>query len=334
MRDKKHSSGSCDFGEPRKIYLGHQSEVYVNGNWAPEAEAKFHVYDQGIQSGSILFEVTRTFHQKPFRLRDHIQRLWHGLRYTHIECGLSQEQLHDISVEVVERNNHLLGPGEEWWLEHNISPGLMHAHRLPDSPPATVMITVWPLAIGLAGRAKRYRSGISLVVVPTRSTRVDSVDPKVKSRTRLHYRRAGMEAARRELDAWALLLDDQGLITECPGANILLVREGRLLYPEMIDALQGITARQVIEFADSLGIEARAGRLTEWDVYAADEAFVTATSFCMLPVTRFNGAPVGSGTPGPVYLRLLSAWREKVGLDVAAQAEWMAACLAISSGRK
>jgi branched-chain amino acid aminotransferase len=135
----------------------------------------------------------------------------------------------------------------------------------------------------------------------------------------MHYYLADQEARVADPDAAALLLDLQGNVTETGGSNFLIVERGAIVSPTTTNILPGISRGMVMELARELGIEFVERDFQVYNVINADEAFTASTPYCLLPVTRINGLPIGNGHPGPVYERLLAAWSEKVGLDIAAQ---------------
>ena len=146
------------------------------------------------------------------------------------------------------------------------------------------------------------------------------IDPKAKNRSRIYYKLAELEAARVEAGANALLTDERGFVTEGTGNNFFMVRDGEILTPKPHDILRGVSRGYCMELARAAGVAVHETDIEPYDVRQASEAWYTSTSIAMVPVTRFDGASVGSGTPGPVYRRLLSAWSTSVGVDIPAQA--------------
>ncbi len=122
-----------------------------------------------------------------------------------------------------------------------------------------------------------------------------------------------------EIDTPALLLDLDGNLTETSGANFLIVERGTIVSPTTVNALPGISRATVFELAGKLGIPFVERDLQVFSVINADEAFLTSTPYCMMPVTRINGLPIGSGKPGPIFRRLLQAWSAEVGVDIEKQ---------------
>ena len=136
----------------------------------------------------------------------------------------------------------------------------------------------------------------------------------------MHWWLAEQEAHLADLAAMPLLLDRQGNLTETSGSNFLLVRDGTVYSPTPRNILLGISRKTVIELCAKLGIPFVERDLQVHDALTADEAFVTTTPYCMAPVTRFNGLPIGDGRPsGPVFEKLLAAWSHDVGVDIRQQ---------------
>jgi branched-chain amino acid aminotransferase len=186
-----------------------------------------------------------------------------------------------------------------------------------------VLIHCFP--IDFTRLAGQYRTGVQVVVPSTRQLPPECIDPKIKHRSRMHFALASREAARVDPHALPVLLDLQGNLTEGGGANFFIVSGGVVRTPGSRSVLRGVSRDTVFELCDRLGIPWREEDLQPYDALIADEAFFSSTPYCLLPVTRFNGQPVGAGEPGPIAGRLLAAWSEIVGLDIVGQAERQAA---------
>jgi branched-chain amino acid aminotransferase len=190
----------------------------------------------------------------------------------------------------------------------------------PEEEGATVIIAVCPLIEHLSRVADSYETGAEVVIPRQPSIPSRFLDPKAKTRTRLHYELANRQAARLQPGAWAVLLDEHGYLTEGTSCNFFIVARGELLTPPAHDILRGVSRGHIFELADELGLPCRESNLEPYDVLQADEAFLTASSFCLLPVTRFEGRAVGDGQVGPITRRLLNAWSAEVGVDIPLQA--------------
>ncbi len=292
--------------------------VYLNGQTVPASAAHLAIYDAGVVQGATVTEQTRTFHRRAFRLDDHLDRLFRALRYTRMDIGLSKAQLKAISLELVEKNAALLPEGGELGLIQFVTAGEYptYAGRSARTTP-TVCIHTFPLPFGLW--ARRMQFGAHLVTPSIRHVPPQCYDPKMKYRSRMHFFLADQEARLVDPEASALLLDLRGNVTETNTGNFLIVERGRLVSPLPVNILPGISRATVIELADRLGIPFTERDVQVFDVLNADEAFLTSTPYCMMPVTKVNGVTIGDGRPGAVYHRLIEAWSHEVGLDIVCQ---------------
>ena len=297
-----------------------ERQVYLSGKMVPESEAKISIFDSAIILGDCLTESTRTFRHQPFRLEEHITRLYRSLKVCRVNPGLTPEELKRVTLDVLEANRSLMGEDDDCWIVHNISRGLMKPGPSPSqSNPATVMI--FTSHMDLRGWARYYTEGCHAVTSFSRAIPAQSLDARVKNRSRLFYTLADTEARMIDPDAQVVILDIDGNVSENKGGNIFAVINGELLTPSTENCLAGISRQTVIELAVDLGIRVRETRLQAYDFYTADEVFFTSTPYCMMPATRFNGLTVGDGQVGPLTKRLLSAWSQRVGVDIVGQAQ-------------
>ncbi len=165
-----------------------------------------------------------------------------------------------------------------------------------------------------------YDSGINAVIPSQRAIPASLMDPKIKNRSRLFYQMANIEVSQMKGDNnWALLLDPDGFITEGTGDNFFIVKNGEILTPEGRNILRGISREYIFTIADELNIPCKETNIEPYDVYEADEAFMTATPFCLLPTVSLNGIRIGSGRMGEISKKLLKQWSYNVGLDIESQ---------------
>lgn len=285
--------------------------AFVNGEVVPESQASVSIYDHGYMAGIGVFERTRTFHGELFRLDEHLERLEYSLRMTRLQTGMSREQLKAATLDLVRHNRALLGPNDDYSVGHYISLG-------PGGEP-TVVIFCQP--IPFKSFAHQYRDGAHVVTPSIRQLPTEVVDPKMKTTSRMHFHLAEVEARQVDPDAYALILDQDGNVCELsPGANFWIIRDGTIITPPGRSILRGITRDALHEVAQNLGIPMKEADFQVYDVIIADEAFLTVTSRCILPITRVNGIPIGDGTPGPLVARLQNGWSEMFGMDFVQQA--------------
>lgn len=294
-------------------------QVYISGQLVAEEDAKISIFDSAVMLGDCVTESTRTFRRVPFRLGDHLDRLYRSLKVARIDPGHSPSELMEITLNVLEANRATMGEDDDCWIVHNISRGEQRPGAVPQQQtPATVMIFTAPM--DLRGWAAYYEEGCHAVVSMSRIIPAQSLDARVKNRSRLCYTIADAEARLVDPHAQVILLDVDGYVAENKGGNVFLVTNGRLLTPTTENCLAGVSRQTVLDLAKELGIEAEETRLQMYDLYTADELFFTSTPYCIMPATRFNGLPVGDGRVGPITKRLLCAWSDLVGVDIPAQA--------------
>ncbi len=296
-------------------------QVYISGQLVPEEDAKISIFDTAVTLGDTVTESTRTFAHRPFKLDRHIERLYMSLKVTRIDPGCNPEELKRITLDLLEANLALIGPDEEYWIVHNISRGRFVPGPDPtvQSGAATVMINNSPL--DLRGWASFYSAGCHAVTAMSRMIPSQSLDARVKNRSRMAYTLAEIEVKLVDPAAQGIILDIHGNVGENKGGNVFVVSNGELRTPTAQNCLAGISRETVLELAAQLGIPAREMELQPYDLYTADELFFTSTPYCIMPATLFNGLPVGDGQVGAVARRLLGAWSEQVGVDIAKQAE-------------
>ena len=296
-----------------------QHLVFLNGTLVPRDEAKISVFDSAVMLGDTVTESTRTFAHRLFKLDDHIKRLYRSLKITRINPGMTPDEMTALSLRVLDANRHLLGPGDDCWLVHNISRGQSVAGADPtvQRSPATIIVFTQPMI--LSDWARFYVEGCHAVTPMSRATPSQALDARIKNRSRMAYTLAEIEVKLVDPQAQSVLLDIHGNIAENKGGNFFVVSDGVLKTPLTGNALAGISRATVLELAARHGIPVRECDLQPYDAYTADEAFFSSTPYCIMPATRFNGLPVGDGKVGPITKRLLAAWSELVGVDIVDQ---------------
>lgn len=297
--------------------LANQRVAYFNGRIVPERDVVVPFRDRGFLRGDAVFDSTRTFGGRPFRLRQHVDRLYRSLRYLRIDPGLTPGEMLSISEEVLARNVHLLDENSDYWISQRVSRGTDAAgdEGWEHSGP-TVIVECMP--IPLKKRARLYRDGMDVVVPAVRRTPPEAFSPRAKTHNYLNLVMGDMEAHAVDPDAWAVLLDVNGNLAEGTGSNIFLVRDGRLYTPQERYVLPGISRRVVMDLAEAEGIPLVEADLDLYDAATADEIFITSTSLCICPVRSVNGNPVGA-VPGPMTKRLTDAYVRHAGFDFVAQ---------------
>lgn len=300
-----------------------QRRVFFNGEMVAETEAKISVYDSALMFGDMVFEMTRSFGKKQFKLREHIDRLYAGLKILRIPLQMTPEEMVRACHQTIEANDALFQADDEHRLMIDVSRGLLGIYQgiegLRKGP--NVIIADFPLRWTVAGMGQLFDTGINAVITSQRAIPANLLDPKIKNRSRIHYLMANIEASQVAGDNnWALLLDPDGFVAEGTGDNFFIIKDGKIITPEGRNILRGISRDYILgEVCPALGIAVEEKNFEQYDVYTADEAFMTGTPFCALPVTSMNGLAIGSGQVGPVFRKLLSCWSERVGVDIEGQ---------------
>lgn len=257
-------------------------------------------------------------HHKLFRWPDHRDRLLRSIKGARLNFGLTPEELDRVTQDFLEENLPTLEAGDEGGVGHLVSRGRMGL-VLPTTE-STFVMYFHPMAPGLKKKAVYYDTGLHVVTAATRHMHPLTVDPKIKYRSRLHFSLADAEARLVDPEALPLMLDHQGNLAEGTGWNFFVVHRGELLTPTERNILQGVSRMTTIELARGLGMTVKETDLQPYHAATADEAFITATSLCMMPVTRFNRQSIGEGKPGKCTLRLMDRWKEYLDFDFVAHA--------------
>jgi branched-chain amino acid aminotransferase len=269
---------------------------------------------------AVFMEALRTFRHKLYRLEDHLERLDKSMRYVGLEPLITKEEMGRVIQRVLDANISLFETDDDCWICAQVTPGKGFPQPLMkgDAGKPTVMAYLSPLPYD--GYAQCYTEGKAAFISRVPNVPPSVLDSRAKTRFRLHYFMAKLEASIRDPDAFALLLDTAGYVAEGTGANFFIVLSGTLHTPTTRNILEGISRRTVIELAHELNIRVIERDLTLYDVFNADEGFWTTSSYCMLPLSRVNHVRIGKQVPGPITERILAAWSDKVGVDIVEQA--------------
>jgi branched-chain amino acid aminotransferase len=298
--------------------MASQRKVYLNGSFVPETEAKVSIYDSALMFGDMVFEMTRSFNKKQFKLREHIERLYAGIKIFRIPMKLSMDELEEICHETIKINDPFFEHNDEHRLMINVSRGPLgiYSHLFNGEEP-TVVVADFPLKWTVANMGPLFDSGINAVIPSQRNIPAHLMDPKIKNRSRVFYQMANIEVSQYKGDNnWALLIDPDGFITEGTGDNFFIVKDGTIITPEGRNILRGISRDYIFTLAKELDIPCVEKNIEPYDVYLADEAFMTGTPFCLLPVRSLNSINIGSEFKGNITQKLLDQWSKNVGLNI------------------
>jgi branched-chain amino acid aminotransferase len=306
--------------------------TYHSGEWVPESQASIHIYDSQFMFGDGVFEMARTFNHKFFILDDHIDRLFRSMNFLQIPITKTKQEVIDLCHEVFERNReHFVtndqGQPEECRLMINVSRGPLAIYREVfelnkgqkwNEP--TWIVNAWPLSKTARALGHFYNSGVNAVIPPQRQIPARLLENKVKNRSRMHYQIANLQTKNSGRDAMALLIDEDGFVTEGTGANFIMIKDGRLIIPELRNMLRGSSMMYIKNvLAPQIGLEVEHKNFEPYDVMECDEAMFTGTYVNLLPCNRIDGHYFNDSLKedpfGPVTKKICEAWSENVGVD-------------------
>jgi len=278
-------------------------KIYIDGQLYDRENAKISVFDHGLLYGDGVFEGIRFYGGRVFRLGEHIRRLQDSARAIALEVPMKAAEISAAVIETIRANN--LNDG---YVRLVITRGIGDLGLNPLlCPKATIFIiaskiTLYPAAC--------YEHGLEVVTCATRRIPHGSLSPMVKSLNYLNNVLAKLEAQRAGAGE-GLMLNEQGYVAECTGDNIFLVRDGAITTPPISSgALAGVTRAVVFEIAAEMGIPISEPLMTRYDIYTADECFLTGTAAEVIPAVKLDGRSIGDGRPGPITRRLITRFHE------------------------
>ena len=291
------------------------SLAYFAGSWVPSSELRIPLDDLGFQMGVTIVERLRTFQGIPFRKAEHLDRFRSSLEIVGWNAESIVGEVATTIDDLVSRNANLMDPGDDWFVVTLATPG-----KTADASKPTICVHGGPL--NFASWAHEFEQGVRVATVGTRQVPDNCWPTNVKCRSRLHYYLADREAAQKSPGARAILLDQEGYVGEASTANVVAYYPDRgLVTPHRHKVLPGVTQQVLFELAREVGVPTAEADFTPDELAAAAEILLTSTSVCLLPVVQINDHPVGSGCPGPMFEKLMTAWMEHTGVDVVQQAK-------------
>jgi branched-chain amino acid aminotransferase len=283
-------------------------KIYLDGQFVDAAEAKISVFDHGLLYGDGIFEGIRLYEGNVFRLDEHLDRLWWSAKAILLTIPISRREMAEAVCESCRQNGLRDG-----YIRLVVTRGVGDLGLAPWlCPKASVFIIADKIALY---PPEYYASGLSIVTVPTRRLGPAALPPMVKSLNYLNNILAKIEA--RQAGALeAIMLNDAGFVAECTGDNVFMVHQGRLLTPAAQQgALKGITRETIFSIAQALSLPVEEHDLTRYDLWNADECFLTGTGAEVIPVVKLDGREIGDGKPGPVTNRVLTEFRRRVLIE-------------------
>lgn len=280
-------------------------QIYVNGQYFSKEEAKISVFDHGFLYGDGIFEGIRAYGGKVFRLKEHIDRLYNGARAIMLDIPLTKEEMMEVVLETLRRNEQ-----RDAYIRLVVSRGVGDLGLDPRKckEPTIICITdnivLYP--------EKLYKEGMEIITAAIRRNRPEGVNPQMKSLNYLNNIMAKLEANLSGAPE-AMMLNSEDYVAECTGDNIFIVKNGVLITPPpYLGILVGITRNAIMELAKNMGITVEEKVFTRYDVYTADECFLSGTAAEAVPVVKVDGRTIGDGKPGTVTNKIINAFKELI----------------------
>jgi branched-chain amino acid aminotransferase len=277
--------------------------IHLDGRLVPEAEAKISVFDHGLLYGDGIFEGIRFYNGRIFRLEQHIRRLYDSAKSILLNIPITAEEMTRATCETV-RANKL----QDGYIRLVITRGVGPMGLSPfKCPKASVVIIATSISLY---PKEAYETGLAMATCATRRPSHDVLSPLVKSLNYLNNVMAKVEAIQAGAEE-GLMLNDKGLVAECTGDNIFVIRNGTISTPPLTaGALDGVTRRVVFDICGDLKIPIREIDLSRHEIYTADECFLTGTAAEVIAAVKLDQRVIGDGKPGPVTQRVIARFRE------------------------
>jgi len=280
-------------------------QIYVDGEWYPKDQAKISVFDHGFLYGDGVFEGIRAYGGRVFRLTEHLNRLYDSAKAIWLEIPLSWKEMEEVVLETLRRSDL-----RDAYIRLVVSRGRGDLGLDPRKCPRPTVVCIAD-SIHLYPE-EVYTRGMQVISVSTRRNPPDTVWPQVKSLNYLTSILAKISAATQGYPE-VIMLNKEGYVCEGTGDNVFIVKNGRLITPAVhLGILPGITRAAVMEYARDLGYEVEEGTFTLFDLYTADECFLTGTAAEIVPVVECDARKIGAGVPGEVTKRLMAEFRRRV----------------------
>jgi branched-chain amino acid aminotransferase len=280
--------------------FGHM-KIYLDGKYCSERDAKISVFDHGLLYGDGIFEGIRAYNGRVFKLKEHIDRLFCSAKALLLTIPLGHAEMMAAVVRTCRMNRI-----HDGYIRLVVTRGVGTLGLNPNrcKNPSVIIIAdkiqLYPPEL--------YRKGMEIVTVPTVRNLHSALNPAIKSLNYLNNILAKIEAANAGCEE-AVLLNAEGYISECTGDNIFIIKEDQLQTPPLsAGALYGITRRVVMDIAADSGLKVSEPNLTRYDLFNADECFLTGTGAELVPVVKIDGRVIGAGKPGPITQKLVAQY--------------------------
>src|SRR5688572_17605553 len=277
-------------------------KIYIAGKYYEEQDAKISVFDHGLLYGDGIFEGIRAYNGRVFKLKEHIDRLFYSAKAILLNIPLSHQQICQAVIDTC-RQNHI----RDGYIRLLVTRGVGGLGLNPNrcKKPSVIVIAdkiqLYP--------AEMYERGLDIITVPTVRNLHSALNPAIKSLNYLNTILAKIEANNGGCEE-AIMLNSEGYVYECAGDNIFIIKDGQMFTPPLsAGALYGITRGVVMELATASGLPVSEPNLTRYDLFNADECFLTGTGAELIPVVKIDGRVIGTGKPGQVTKDLVTKYK-------------------------
>ncbi|MCH8474542.1 MAG: branched-chain-amino-acid transaminase [Opitutales bacterium] len=280
-------------------------KIFLDGSYVEQEDAKISVFDHGLLYGDGIFEGIRLYEGCVFRLEEHLERLEYSAKAILLTIPYSRTEMAEIVCECCRLNNLRDG-----YIRLVVTRGVGNLGLAPESCPKP---SVFCIADKIQLYPKEfYEKGLDIVTVPTRRINPAALNPAIKSLNYLNNIFARIEATTAGV-VEAIMLNDQGYVAECTGDNLFIIHKGKLYTPPAsAGALKGITRDAVISVAEELNVPLIETNLTRYDIWNAEECFLTGTAAELVPVVSVDRRVIGQGKVGEFTNRFLDAFHQRV----------------------
>jgi branched-chain amino acid aminotransferase len=273
-------------------------QINLNGKLVAKEEAVVSVFDHGLLYGDGVFEGIRIYSGNIFKLEEHIDRLYDSAKAIMLDIPVPKKQMIEEHVKTVKANGLTDG-----YIRTVVTRGVgdlgLDPKNCSGGPTYFIIADKVSLYPG-----EYYANGLSITTVAVRRNMSETLDPRIKSLNYLNNILAKIEANNHG-SLEAVMINQAGYVAEATGDNICIVKNGRLITPDRAaGALDGITLNTVLELAAKFKIEVLERMITRYDLYTADECFLTGTAAELIPVVKIDSRVIGDGKPGPVMKKL------------------------------
>jgi branched-chain amino acid aminotransferase len=291
-----------------KTLIWGEMKIYLDGKFVDSDDAKVSVFDHGLLYGDGVFEGIRLYGGNVFRLEEHLERLEYSAKAIMLQLPLTRAQLSEATCETCRQNGLT-----DAYIRLVVTRGVGDLGLAPWlCPKPTVFIIASKISLY---PKEHYDNGLAIVTVPTRRINPAALPPTIKSLNYMNNILGKIEA--KQFGALeAIMLNDQGYVAECTADNVFIVHKGELITPGASQgALKGVTRSTIFDLAKELNVPIRENDMTRYDIWCADECFLTGSGAEVIPVVKLDGREIGSGKPGPITQRVLAAFRKRVLVD-------------------